>query len=69
MKSPRQYLKKRIINAIEITKGETLRKRIKKIAKLTLIDEDGNERRFSYKTISTWYVKYKKLSITDLKPN
>lgn len=66
MKNPSSYLKMRILGAVESTKGKSIRGRIKKTAKLKFIDEEGNERKFTWRTISTWYYRYKKDGITGV---
>lgn len=66
MKNPSSYLKMRILGAVESTKGKSIRERIKKTAKLKFIDEEGNERKFTWRTISTWYYRYKKDGITGV---
>ncbi len=68
MKNPSSYLKMRILGAVENTRGKTCRERIKKTAKLTFIDEEGNRRRFTWRTISTWYYRYQKDGVTGVAP-
>ncbi len=68
MKNPSSYLKMRILGAVENTRGKTCRERIKKVAKLTFIDEEGNKRRFTWRTISTWYYRYQKDGVTGVAP-
>ncbi len=64
MKNPSSYLKMRILGAVEQQKGQSIQERIKKTAKLTFIDEEGNNRCFTWRTISTWYYRYKTHGIT-----
>lgn len=66
MKRPSSYLKMRILGAIENAKGKTIVKRIKNTAKLKFIDEEGNARTFTWRTISTWYYRYKAHGITGV---
>jgi len=66
MKRPSSYLKMRILGAIETAKGKTITKRIKKTAKLKFTDEEGNLRQFTWRTISTWYYRYKARGITGV---
>jgi transposase InsO family protein len=56
----------RILGAIENAKGKTIVKRIKNTAKLKFIDEEGNARTFTWRTISTWYYRYKAHGITGV---
>jgi transposase InsO family protein len=53
-----------ILGAVENAKGKSIRARIKNTAKLSFTDEDGNLRNFTWRTISTWYYRYKKHGIT-----
>ncbi len=66
MKTPSPYLKMRVLGAIENATGNTIRRRIKNTAKLTFIDEQGNKRRFTWRTISTWYYRYKNHGVTGV---
>ncbi len=66
MRNPSSYLKMRILGAVENTRGKTIKERIKKTAKLQFTDEDGNARKFTFRTISTWYYRYKAHGITAM---
>lgn len=66
MKWPSPYLKMRILGAIETAEGRTIRERIKNAAALTFTDEDGNRRSFTWRTISTWYYRYKNYGVTGV---
>ncbi|NNL43215.1 MAG: DDE-type integrase/transposase/recombinase [Desulfobacterales bacterium] len=66
MKHPSSYLKMRILGAVENQKGKSINERIKKTAKLKFTDEQGNERSFTWRTISTWYYRYKTHGITGV---
>lgn len=66
MKRPSSYLKMRVLGAIETASGKTIVKRIKNTAKLKFSDEDGNLRNFTWRTISTWYYRYKANGITGV---
>jgi putative transposase len=66
MKRPSSYLKMRILGAIETAQGKTIVKRIKNTAKLKFTDEEGNLRSFTWRTISTWYYRYKAHGITGV---
>lgn len=68
MKTPSPYLKMRVLGAVENATGNTIRNRIKNTAKLTFIDEDGHNRRFTWRTISTWYYRYKNHGVTGVTP-
>src|SRR4030043_422251 len=52
------YLKMRILGAIDYADGKTIKERIQKVSEAAFVDEDGNPRNFTFRTISTWYYKY-----------
>lgn len=66
MKWPSPYLKMRVLGAIENATGKTMQERIQNTAKLSFIDEHGNKRTFTWRTISTWYYRYKNYGITGM---
>lgn len=68
MKNPSPYLKMRILGAIDLAQGKSIQARINQVSKMTFEDEDGNQRRFTWRTIQTWYSRYKKDGITSMKP-
>ncbi len=68
MKWPSPYLKMRILGAVESAEGNTIRKRIKNAAKLSFADEEGFTRKFTWRTISTWYYRYKNDGVTGIIP-
>ncbi len=66
MKRPTSYLKMRILGAIDNADGKTIKERIQNTAKMSFIDEEGNKRSFTWRTISTWYYRYKGYGITGV---
>lgn len=66
MKWSSPYLKMKILGAVEAATGKNIRERIKKTAKMPFIDEDGNVRMFTWRTISSWYYRYKNYGITGV---
>ena len=66
MKQPSAYLKMRILGAIDVAEGKTHEERVKNVAGLIFMDEDGNSRRFTWRTIQTWHYRYKKNGITSM---
>jgi putative transposase len=68
MKNPSAYLKMRILGAIDYAQGKNITQRIKSIAGQTFTDEDGNQRKFTWRTISTWLYRYKSQGITGVQP-
>lgn len=68
MKASSAYLKMRVLGAIETAEGNTIRKRIEHVSTMRFIDEDGEPRQFTWRTIQTWYSRFKKDGITGVKP-
>lgn len=66
MKNPSAYLKMRVLGAIDYAKGKTLSERILDVAQTQFMDEDGNSRQFTWRTIFTWYYRYKNYGITGM---
>lgn len=57
----------KVLSAIEYAPGDSLRERIKSVAKRSFRDEHtGIEYRFTWRTISTWVYRFKKHGITTL---
>ena len=63
---PSAYLRMKVLGAIDYATGRTIRKRIMKASEMTFTDEEGNPRQFTWKTISTWYYRYKADGITGV---
>ncbi len=66
MRNPTDYLKMRVLGAIDMAEGNTQRERIRAVAAMTFTDEDGNPRQFTWRTIETWLVRYNKHGLTAL---
>jgi hypothetical protein len=66
MKLPSSYLKMRILGAIDYADGKTIGARIKNLSSQTFTDEDGQQRRFTWRTISTWLYRYKSRGVTGI---
>ena len=62
------YLKMRVLGAIESAPGETIVARIRHISEQVFLDEDGRRFRFTWRTIQTWYSRYKKDGTTTVLP-
>ena len=60
MRNPTVYLKMRVLGAIDMAAGKTIRDRIKAVSQMTFTDEAGHPRQFTWKTISTWLCRYQK---------
>lgn len=66
MKQPSSYLRMRILGAIDYAEGKSIAQRIKNLSGQTFIDEDGNSRNFTWRTISTWLYRYKSRGVTGI---
>ena len=55
MKQPSVYLKMRVLGAIDTVAGRTRDERVKNVAAMTFLDEEGNPRQFTWRTIQTWF--------------
>jgi len=68
MKRVSPYLKMRVLGAIEFAPGRTNVERIKHVSTLVFADESGERFQFTWRTIQTWYSRYKKDGITTMMP-
>lgn len=68
MKRLSPYLKMRVLGAIEFAPGPTVIARIHHVSNQVFTDEDGTPLQFTWRTIQTWYSRYKKDGITSMKP-
>ena len=66
MKQPSVYLKMRVLGAVDTVEGRTRHERIHQVAALTFLDEEGHPRQFTWRTIQTWYYRYKNHGITGM---
>jgi putative transposase len=66
MKLPSVYLKMRVLGAVDTVPGQTRDQRIRNVAAMTFLDEDGNPRQFTWRTIQTWFYRYKNHGITGV---
>lgn len=66
MKQPSVYLKMRVLGAVDTVEGKTRHERIHNVAAMTFLDEEGNSRQFTWRTIQTWYYRYKNHGITGM---
>jgi len=64
MRKPTVYLKMRVLGAIDMAEGKTIRDRIKAVSQMIFTDEEGHPRQFTWKTISTWLCRYQKHGVT-----
>ena len=66
MKLPSVYLKMRVLGAIDTAPGRTRHERVNQVAAMTFLDEEGNPRQFTWRTIQTWHYRYKNHGITGM---
>lgn len=66
MKQPSVYLKMRVLGAIDTAPGRTRHHRIQHVATMPFLDEEGNTRQFTWRTIQTWFYRYKNHGITGM---
>jgi transposase InsO family protein len=66
MKQPSVYLKMRVLGAIDTIDGRTRHQRVLNVAAMTFLDEEGNPRQFTWRTIQTWFYRYKNHGITGM---
>ncbi len=68
MKRVSPYLKMRVLGAIEFAPGNSIIERIKHVSTMVFRDEKDEDFQFTWRTIQTWYSRYKKDGITSIKP-
>jgi transposase InsO family protein len=66
VKLPSVYLKMRVLGAVDTVPGRTRHERIHNVAAMIFLDEDGNPREFTWRTIQTWHYRYKNHGITAM---
>jgi putative transposase len=69
MKHPSAYLRMRVLGAIDFAQGASIRDRIKKVSDIAFTDENGIDRRFTWRTISTWLYRFKISGVTGVQNN
>jgi len=68
MKRVSPYLKMRVLGSIEFAPGNTTVERIRYLSTQVFTEEDGTKCQFTWRTIQTWYSRYKKDGVTTVKP-
>ncbi|TWT56005.1 DDE-type integrase/transposase/recombinase [Allorhodopirellula solitaria] len=66
MKRPSVYVKMKVLGAIEVAAGRTRHERIHSVAAMTFLDEQGDQHQFTWRTIQTWYYRYKNHGVTGM---
>jgi putative transposase len=51
MKNPSIYLKMKVLGAIDIAPGKTRDQRVRNVAAMVFLDEEGNQYQFTWRTI------------------
>ena len=65
MKRVSNYLKMRVLGALEYAEGDTKLARYKAVSHMTFTDENGKAHRFRPKTIEFWWYYYQKNGVTN----
>lgn len=65
MKRVTNYLKMRVLGALENATGDSNIARYHAVSQITFLDEDGHPCRFTWRTIQTWWYYYRKHGITE----
>lgn len=66
MRRPSLYVKMKVLGAIDVVEGKTRHERIQNVSQMSFLDEEGNPYRFTWRTIQTWYYRYKNSGITGM---
>ncbi len=59
-----EYVKLRVLAAIDLAEARSIRDRIRVVAARAFVDEAGHEHRFTWRTIETWRTRYHKHGFT-----
>jgi hypothetical protein len=62
------YLKMRVLGAIEFAPGPSIAERIKHVSTIAFTDDNDLRFQFTWRTIQTWYSRYKKDGVTSVHP-
>jgi putative transposase len=62
-------IKMRVFGAIDHAEGQSIHARILRVSEQGFVDDEGNRYQFTWRTIQTWYSRYKKHGITDMLPH
>jgi putative transposase len=68
MKRVSNYLRMRVLGALEYAEGESNVARYQAVSEMTFTDEDGQPLRFTWRTIQTWWYYYRRYGITEAPP-
>jgi len=65
MKRISNYLKMRVLGALEYAAGNSMEARYQAVSQMIFQDEEGTPRQFTWRTIQTWWYFYRKHGITE----
>ena len=65
MKRVSNYLKMRVLGALEYAQGDSMLARYESVSQMTFTDEEGQSVRFTWRTIQTWWYYYRRFGITE----
>jgi transposase InsO family protein len=65
MKRVSNYLKMRVLGALEHAPGNSMHARYQSVAEMVFHDEEGHPHSFTWRTIQTWWYYYRKHGITE----
>ena len=68
MKRVSPYVKMQVLGAIEFAPGNSIKQRIAHVSTMVFTDENGRKLQFTWRTIQTWYSRFKKHGLTTMKP-
>jgi transposase InsO family protein len=58
----------RVLGALDNAPGKTRHERVHQVAAMTFTDEEGQPRSFTWRTIQTWWYRYKLHGVTGMTP-
>jgi len=65
MKRISNYLKMKVLGALEFAEGDTMRDQYKSVSQQIFKDEEGVPHQFTWRTIQTWWYYYRRHGITE----
>mgnify|MGYP002635154640 CR=1 FL=1 len=65
MKRISNYLKMRVLGALEYAPGDSDKARYQAVGQMVFKDEEGNPHQFTWRTIQTWWYHYRRHGITE----
>lgn len=68
MKKVPNNVKLQVLGSLEYAEGDTMEARYKAVSKMTFRDLDGQLFNFTWRTIQTWFQRYRKYGIAESRP-